>query len=76
MPNLIAIIGALAGLLLLCLFGFVGLAAYSAAQSQCPDGSDCYDAKFAMVLAGGMATTGLFLTVPLCRTIWRVRRRS
>ena len=76
MPSLIVIIAALAGMSLLCLFGVVGLAAYSAAQSQCPDGNDCYDAKFAMVLAGVMATIGVLLAIPLCRTIWRALRRS
>ncbi|KQZ96903.1 hypothetical protein ASD74_06520 [Rhizobium sp. Root564] len=74
MPSLIVIIAALAGTSLLCLFGVVGLAAYSAAQSQCPDGNDCYDAKFAMVVAGVMATIGFLLTIPLGRTIWRTLR--
>jgi zinc transporter ZupT len=76
MPSLIVIIAALAGMSLLCLFGVVGLAAYSAAQSPCRDGNDCYDAKFAMVFAGLMVTIGVLLAIPLCRTIWRALRRS
>lgn len=76
MPSLIVIIAALAGVSLLCLFGVVGLAAYSAAQSHCPDGNDGYDAKFAMVFTGVMATIGVLLAIPLCRTIWRALRRS
>lgn len=75
MPSLIVIIAALAGVSLLCLFGVVSFAAYSAAQSQCPDGNDCYDAKSAMVLAGVMVAIGVLLAIPLCRTIWRALRR-
>ncbi|WP_105436593.1 hypothetical protein [Neorhizobium tomejilense] len=71
---MIKIIAALSGLALFSLFGFVAAAAYSASESQCPDGSDCQDAMFAMIVAGGLAIISLTLTIPLCRVIWRMTK--
>ena len=74
--SLIKSIAALSGLALFSLFGFVAAAAYSASKSQCPDGNDCHDAMFAMIVAGGLAIIGLILTIPLCRGIWRIIKGS
>lgn len=51
------------------IFGFVGLAAWSAAQTQCPDGNDCSDATVAALIGATVVLISLLVSAAAIRRL-------
>jgi hypothetical protein len=69
--KLLALILLALSLAFAALFGLVGLAAWSAARDQCPNGSDCGDATGAAVLGITVALSSLLVGAFALRRLFR-----